>query len=67
MKLRIKPKPFGILKIGLLVGFLGALAKILKYDFAQYLLLSSLIINAIGIYIFYKWYKKARDREKYYK
>jgi hypothetical protein len=65
MKLKIKPKPFGILKIGMLVGFVGAFLRILKYDFAEYILMSSLIINALGVYVFYKWYKKVREREKY--
>lgn len=64
--MKIKPKPLGILKIGLVIGFIGAFAKILKRDFATDVILVGLLIQIIGIVIFYRWYKNARNKEKNY-
>ena len=60
MKTKFKPKPFGILFLGMGIAFIGALAKIMKEDFAGSILTIALIVEAIGVFIFIKWYLKAR-------
>ena len=64
MKINIKPKPFGILIIGIVIVFIGALAKINKESFASILLLTGLVVELIGVIIFFKWYFKMRKVEK---
>lgn len=64
MKLNFKPKPFGILIIGMAIVLLGALAKILKESFSDKLLLIGLIVELVGLIIFFKWYFKMRKVEK---
>lgn len=64
MKLKYKSKPFGILSIGILIVFIGAIAKITKEDFASTILAVGLVVEAIGLFVFFKWYKKARTLEK---
>lgn len=64
MKFLLKSKPFGILSIGLVIGFVGAIAKITKENFADSILAVSLLVEIIGLIIFYRWYSKARESEK---
>lgn len=55
--LSIRPKPLGLLGIGALVVFIGAIAKITKENFAVTLLLMGIIIEIIGIIYFLRFYK----------
>jgi|TARA_B110000208_G_C11633652_1_gene381709 hypothetical protein len=56
--LSVKPKPLGLLGIGVMVVFVGAVAKITKTDFASTVLLFGLIIEIIGVIYFIKYLKK---------
>lgn len=64
MKLNIKPKPFGILIIGMSIILIGALAKILKEPFSSKILMLGLVVELIGVIIFFKWYFKMRKVER---
>ncbi len=64
MNLKFKPKPFGILLVGIGIAIIGALAKIMKEDFAVNILAIALITEIIGLYIFFRWYFKMRKIEK---
>ncbi len=46
------------------IVLLGALAKILKESFSDKLLLIGLIVELVGLIIFFKWYFKMRKVEK---
>ncbi|MEC4115278.1 GldL-related protein [Myroides pelagicus] len=50
--LSIRPKPLGLLGIGAVVVFIGAIAKITKENFAGTLLLIGIVIEIIGIIYF---------------
>jgi len=65
-KFPFKPKLLGLLGIGIVVVFIGAIAKITKESFAGNLLLLGLLIELIGvIYLFrnYKAKKPVNNRE----
>jgi len=55
--LSIRPKPLGLLGIGALIVFIGAIAKITKENFAETLLLIGVIIEIIGIIYFVRFFK----------
>ncbi len=59
-KILIKPKPLGLLAIGALIVFIGAIAKILKEDFAVLLLTIGLIIEIIGLIYFINYQKQKK-------
>jgi len=62
--MNLKSKPFGILLIGVLIVSLGAINKILKFGNSNLFFITGLIVEIIGIYIFFKWYVKMRRMEK---
>jgi len=56
-KFPFKPKLLGLLVIGIVVVFIGAIAKITKENFASNLLLLGLLIELIGVIYFFRNYK----------
>lgn len=58
--LSIRPKPLGLIGIGALIVFIGAIAKITKENFAETLLLLGIIIEIIGIIYLIRFYQIKR-------
>ncbi|MBS9766328.1 MAG: hypothetical protein KGV44_02155 [Flavobacteriaceae bacterium] len=50
-------KPLGLLGIGMSMVLLGAIAKMMKEDFASVLLSIGMILEVIGIIYFIRFYK----------